>query len=193
MNQWWQYWSGYFGPMECDKLIEIAQRFPAVDGKIGHATDKVINDVSVRRSKLRWLPRYDPTLFSFFGRLELLFQEANCNAFGFDLTMFREVQYTEYHAADAGTYDWHHDTTWTSRKLQRRKLSLVVQLSDPSTYEGGRFEMSKADCDEVPNSEKLLPRGTVIIFPSFLRHRVTPVTLGSRLSLVTWYEGPYFR
>ena len=125
--------------------------------------------------------------------MELLFNEANRNAFGFDLKMFTEIQFTEYSEKDLGTYDWHHDTAWVSPKLFRRKLSLVIQLTDPDEYEGGRFEISKDDCTECPDPEKLKPKGTVIIFPSFLRHRVTPVTKGTRNSLVSWMEGPYFR
>lgn len=193
MNQWWQYWPKYFDATECDKVIELASKRKAVEGQIGHTISQVNTDHSVRRSKIRWLPRYDPKFFQLFGTMELLFNEANRNAFGFDLSMFHEIQFTEYHAENEGTYDWHHDTTWVSSKLQRRKLSMVIQLSDPSEYSGGRFELSSRDCDEVPDPEAILGKGTVIIFPSFLRHRVTPVTKGCRYSLVTWMEGPYFR
>jgi PKHD-type hydroxylase len=193
MNQWWQYWPGYFKSEECDKIIELAKTLPERDAKIGHASDTAELNANVRRSKIRWIPRYDTRFFQLFGSMELLLNEANRNAFGFDLTMFHEIQFTEYNAKDQGTYNWHHDTTWVSSKLVRRKLSLVIQLSDPKDYEGGRFEISKDDCDECPDPEKITGRGTVIIFPSFLRHRVTPVTTGIRYSLVSWMEGPYFR
>ena len=193
MNQWWQYWPSYFKPEECEKIIELAQTIPAVDGKIGHAADIVETNHNVRRSKIRWLPRYDGRFFNLFGAMEILFNEGNRNAFGFDLSMFTEIQFTEYAAENEGKYDWHHDTTWVSSKLQRRKLSMVIQLTDPANYDGGRFEMSKDDCDEVPAPDKILPQGTVIMFPSFLRHRVTSVTRGTRHSLVSWMEGPYFR
>lgn len=193
MNQWWQYWQGYFKPEECDKIIELAKAVPLSDAKIGIDSHASKLNRDIRRSQIRWLPRFDSRFFQLFGSLELLFNEANRNAFGFDLTMFHEIQFTEYNAEDKGTYGWHHDTTWVSTKLLRRKLSLVVQLTDPDDYEGGRFEFNGKVCGECPQPEKILQRGTVIVFPSFLEHRVTPVTRGIRNSLVCWMEGPYFR
>jgi PKHD-type hydroxylase len=193
MNQWWQCWKKRFRPEYCDKVIEMAKQMPAVEATIGHGADKVVTDKDYRRSQLRWLPRFDSRFFGLFGDMELVFREANRNAFGFDLDLFHEVQFTEYHATNAGHYDWHHDTYWTGSKLIRRKLSMVVQLSDPADYDGGRLEFCPRDCNCPPEPDALLPRGTVIVFPSFLRHRVTPVTRGTRYSLVSWYEGPYFR
>lgn len=193
MNQWWQYWPNYFGSAECDKIVELAQQLQEIDGQIGHAAGVAKADSRVRRSKIRWIPRFDPKFFQLFGTMELLFNEANRNAFGFDLTMFYEVQFTQYDEEDEGKYDWHHDTMWVSKKLQRRKLSMVIQLSDPNDYDGGQFEISNEDCDQPPNPKDILGKGTVIVFPSFLRHRVTSVTRGRRHSLVSWYEGPYFR
>jgi len=193
MNQWWQYWPGHFKPEECDKLIEIAKTLPIVDAKIGIEDEGSKQNQNVRRSRIRWLPRFDSRFFQLFGSIELLFYEANRNAFGFDVSLFHEIQFTEYAAKDKGTYGWHHDTTWVSNRLMRRKLSLTIQLTDPAEYEGGRFEFNSKVCGECPQPEKILPRGTVIIFPSFLEHRVTPVTKGVRNSLVSWMEGPYFR
>jgi PKHD-type hydroxylase len=69
----------------------------------------------------------------------------------------------------------------------RRKLSLVCQLSDPSEYEGGELQINTG---EIFTPEK--QKGTVILFPSYLLHRVTPVTKGTRRSLVLWIEGPAF-
>jgi len=193
MNQWWQYWQGYFKPEECDKIIELAKLLPVNDAKVGIDVERSTSNRNLRRSQVRWLPRFDSRFMHLFGSLELLFHEANRNAFGFDLTMFHEVQFAEYNAEEEGTYGWHHDTTWASTRLMRRKLSLSIQLSDPDTYEGGCFEFNSKICGECPQPEKILQRGTVIIFPSFLEHRVTPVTKGTRNSLVCWMEGPYFK
>lgn len=193
MNQWWQYWPKHFSDDDCDKIIELALTLPVVDGMIGHGGNQVIHNAEYRRSKIRWLPRFDGRFFGLFGNMQLLFQEGNRNAFGFDLSMFHEIQFTEYHATDQGKYDWHHDTVWAGPTLQRRKISMVIQLSNSADYEGGNFEMYKDDCDQVPDAEAIRQRGTVIMFPSFLRHRVTPVTKGLRYSLVSWHEGPCFR
>jgi PKHD-type hydroxylase len=75
--------------------------------------------------------------------------------------------------------------------MHDRKLSLIIQLTDPSEYEGGDFQFD-SDIPQ-PDPAEIKQRGTVIVFPSFLRHRVTPVTSGVRRSLVSWVEGPKFR
>ena len=67
---------------------------------------------------------------------------------------------------------------------------MVVQLTDPSEYEGGNLELQ---WHEPPGFENLRKRGTIIVFPSFLKHRVTPVTRGIRHSMVSWMEGPKWR
>ena len=64
-----------------------------------------------------------------------------------------------------------------------RKISLVVFLSDTKDYDGGDFEFQEEA--KIP-AEK----GSILIFPSFLSHRVTPVTRGLRYSLVNWFIGP---
>lgn len=193
MNQWWQYWPGHFSAEDCDKIIELALTLPVQEAKIGYGGQEIVSNLEYRRSKLRWIPRFDGRFFGLFGNMQLLFQEGNRNAFGFDLSMFHEIQFTEYHATDQGKYDWHHDTIWTGHTLQRRKLSMVIQLSNSEDYEGGNFEMYRDDCDQVPDAQAIRQRGTVIMIPSFLRHRVTPVTKGLRYSLVSWHEGPCFR
>ena len=69
-----------------------------------------------------------------------------------------------------------------------RKLSVVVQLTDPDEYEGGEFKFKYVEQPEGFNN-----RGSVLVFPSYLEHCVTPVTKGTRHSLVTWIEGPRWR
>jgi PKHD-type hydroxylase len=192
MNQWWQYWKGHLSAQDCADIVEACKKYPPVEGQVGHGGVTVYNP-TVRRSQIRWIPRFDQRFANLFGRMATLFAEANRNAFGFDVTEFHEIQFTEYPATTAGHYDWHHDTTWVSSQLFRRKLSMVIQLSDPANYEGGELELAEADCTHLPNPTELKQQGTVIVFPSFLRHRVTPVTAGLRYSLVSWMEGPYFR
>lgn len=97
-----------------------------------------------------------------------------------------EIQYTEYHASEGGKYDWHHDVDWNNNNGTDRKLSLTVQLSDPNDYDGGNFEF--AEVEQLPDSAR--QQGTVVVFPSYLAHRVMPVTRGVRRSLVAWFSGP---
>ena len=113
---------------------------------------------------------------------------ANKENFGFRLNNFYELQYTEYHSSEQGFYDWHQDIVWLQPTESQRKISVTVQLSDDDDYEGGDFEFNK----DLPQPSDIRTRGTVIVFPSFLYHRVTEVTKGERKSLVAWYEGESF-
>jgi PKHD-type hydroxylase len=122
--------------------------------------------------------------------VENLFRETNGHAYGFDLQQMVSLQLTEYNEEYQGHYDWHEDLDWKSPRPFQRKLSLVVQLSRPDEYEGGQLELAQ---DNPTNPAEFRGRGTAILFPAFLRHRVSPVTRGTRYSLVSWMEGPNFR
>jgi len=77
-----------------------------------------------------------------------------------------------------------------------RKLSFIAFLSDPSEYEGGQLEFDfrnfNDDKDTIWPCKEIFSKGSVVVFPSFLWHRVTPITSGERYSLVAWALGnPY--
>ena len=116
---------------------------------------------------------------------------ANEEAFGFNITKNKfDVQYTKYSGDKKGFYDWHKDNNFTNNKFKDRKLSIVIQLTDHKAYEGGGFEF---DIDgKIMSVEGFEKKGSIIVFPSFTRHRVVPVTKGIRNSLVSWIEGPHF-
>ena len=103
---------------------------------------------------------------------------------------------TVYNENDKGKYDWHIDTNFFNNNFTQRKLSIVLQLSDPTDYEGGQLELDVHTYGvKLANDFKkyVNQKGTVIVFPSFIRHRVTPVTKGIRKSLITWVTGANFR
>ncbi len=185
MNAWWQMWQGGFTKELCQQIIADGSKLPPVEGSIGHCNVPII-DKGFRRSTIRWIPRSWDWLRK---ELEFYFQTANINAFGFDLSVLREIQFTEYNCEQTGHYDWHEDLTWTNPKPYHRKLSLVVQLSDSEDYEGCNLELER----EPPKQEELRTKGTIIVFPGFMKHRVSLITKGTRYSLVAWYEGPKFR
>jgi PKHD-type hydroxylase len=74
----------------------------------------------------------------------------------------------------------------------QRKLSCSVQLTDPDTYEGGDLilQTGKNETDRHTFTRK---RGSVIVFPSMVYHKVTPVTSGTRFSAVAWMRGQAFK
>ena len=94
----------------------------------------------------------------------------------------------EYDSEYEGEYKKHHDVFWINGTNYHRKLSAVVQLSDPDEYVGGKLQfMINRDIIDAP-----MGKGTVIFFPSYLLHRVTKVEKGWRNSLVCWFHGPPF-
>ncbi|MEH6591116.1 MAG: 2OG-Fe(II) oxygenase [Halioglobus sp.] len=98
----------------------------------------------------------------------------------FDLKMQVEhVQIASYDESDQGCYDWHMD--W-GRGTQGRRISISVPINNPDEYEGGQLEFNTSSEGTAVN--QLM--GKAVIFPSFLLHRVTPVTKGRRYSLVAW-------
>lgn len=185
MNAQWQMWTAGVAPEVCNQIIEECEQLPAMEGQVG-AIHTIGTNTKVRRSQVRWaggIKWIHDLVWSYASR-------ANKQAFGFDLALLEDIQYTEYDESQRGYYNWHQDTFWGGPTCFDRKLSVVIQLSDPATYRGGKFLLDEI---ENPAENELNQRGTVLVFPSPLRHMVEPVTSGKRRSLVAWVEGPKFR
>jgi PKHD-type hydroxylase len=171
-----------FTPEECDRLI----RHATVEG--GKPADVVSDNrlhyrPTVRRSTIRWVNN-NPEVQWMFERLNALVLAANQH-YRFDIYGFIDpVQVAEYGVDDH--FDWHVDLSTGMTSL--RKLSISVQLSDPADYDGGELEFHGSSYGRQPTS-----RGAAILFPSFVSHRVTPITRGTRFSLVAWASGPAFK
>ncbi len=89
-----------------------------------------------------------------------------------------------------------HEATTNPRMIGKiRKLSVTVSLNDSSEYEGGNleFDLGPHRKDRYFRCNEIGPKGSVIVFPSFIPHRVLPVTKGTRYSLVCWSLGAPFR
>ena len=113
--------------------------------------------------------------------------QANNEHFQFDLTYLTALQYTVYNGSAYSNYQKHLDV---GRQFPNRKLSFSVQLSDDAEYTGGdlRFHYIKNQPEVAPRE-----KGKIIFFPSWVVHDVTPVTQGTRRSLVGWVNGPNFK
>ena len=123
-----------------------------------------------------------------FEKLANVVSSLNSQYFRFDLTGFGEqIQLTHYDSSEHGMYGWHVDFGKTGPS---RKLSIVMQLSDPSEYEGGNLELQPHGKEVIKIKKQ---RGLVVAFPSWTLHHVTPVTQGNRQSLVSWITGPAFK
>jgi PKHD-type hydroxylase len=122
---------------------------------------------------------------------ELLFPlalEANEKLFHFDIDIVTDPIHYVIYPEDGGHLDWHMDTG--AYGVNKRKLAMTVQLSDPSEYDGGDFEIWFGGKESM-----VVPRekGDVIVFPAFCMHRVKPITRGERKCLVFWTGGRPFR
>jgi len=167
----------------CSHAIALAQSFPATEGRIG-TTD--VERGEIRRSQI-WFFDPSPQTDFIFAPLRRAATHLN-QGFRFAITDFGTgCQIARYSSEVRGHYDWHIDLG--TGRFSRRKLSLSVQLSAADAYEGGDLEFHLSGLDHV----KMRQQGTLIAFPSFLEHRVTPVTRGERFSLVGWVDGPPYR
>jgi PKHD-type hydroxylase len=183
-------------PTDCAELVGLCMKLPAQKATVGGTG----YDPKIRRSEVRWIKHRDdePTHAEFsemWDFVERRFKTANRNAFGVDITYTHSMQFTSYYANEEGCFDWHMDTFFSEHNRTReyclhRKLSMVLQLTDPSQYEGGVLELK---ANPPPDPELLAKQGAMVVFPSFLQHRVTPVTRGARHVLVCWAEGPFWR
>lgn len=178
--------SGTFTADECSRLRTlIAERKQLASTQNG---DPGLTDV--RRSELRWLNYADAPWA--FDRLRGVALMAN-KAYGFDLVGLDSLQLTQYESAYRGHYDWHMDFG-TGPNMRFRKLSVVVQLTDPDAYEGGElFVCTSSDTRSSMTMPVHKELGCAVVFPSYMVHRVSEVTSGTRHTLVGWVEGPPFR
>lgn len=143
------------------------------------------NDPRIRRSQTVFLSRGEHEWL--YRRLWEAAVELNRLFFCVDISDVEgNVQLARYDSSDRGFYDWHTDF---GDVAPRRKISISVQLSRSEDYEGGDIELLYKGQPE--KAERA--RGTVIAFPSFALHRVTPVTRGARWSLVAWITGARWR
>ncbi|MET0374684.1 MAG: 2OG-Fe(II) oxygenase [Rhizorhabdus sp.] len=186
MKNVWEVWSNALSAEECDMIIERANAYPEVEATVGFS-DTLRSDLAYRTSSIRWLSATNEPMI--VNRLMQFVQSSNRTNFGVDIAAPFEIQFTEYRATNQGHYDWHQDVWLESPRPFARKLSLVVQLASPDDYVGGEFEFFGV---QNPGAT-FAPRGSLLIFPSYLQHRVLPVTEGLRRSLVTWVEGPNWR
>ena len=205
-NYYW-YFSGVLTPRFCDEVIKYANAQKEVMARTGGYGDKELNKEEVknlqrkRKSDLVWLN--DTWIYK---ELHPYVHEANRNAgWNFDWERSESCQFTKYKLNQY--YDWHCDS-WDKPYITQnpqdpthgkiRKLSVTVSLSDPKEYKGGEleFDFRNMHPDKKPNIKKctdILPKGSLVVFPSFVWHRVCPVKKGSRYSLVIWNLGWPFR
>lgn len=197
MKNLWCVFTGELPDEIVQAIIKETYKYEYKKAEIGTESDEkgLIVDTNVRRSDIKFINSYKSKfitdLIMHYTRI------ANRLDFGFDIDGVQDIQYTEYNAEDKGFYDWHTDAGWCDNSFMfQRKISMSIQLSDGDEYEGGDFEIQSSGwedfCKSLPDGG-IRSKGTIIVFPSFASHRVTPVTKGTRKSLVSWIDGSMFR
>jgi PKHD-type hydroxylase len=183
----WCYFKEYFTPEMCANILELGLKLPAEDAKIGVNGNLEVNET--RKSKIRFIQKTDPNFAFLFDTMWKLAIQANDDFFRFNVTRISYIQLAEYDESYQGEYKRHHDVFWMNNDPDyHRKLTAVVQLTDPSTYEGGNFEMF--NITQYPDASEIRSQGTAFFLPSFIEHQANPVTKGTRYSLACWFDGP---
>lgn len=182
----WCYWKSYFSPEICNQILHESLKLPSTDSTIG--VEGKNNYPELRRSKIRFIQKSDPKFTWLFDELWKMAIRTNDEWFGFQISKLDYIQLAEYSDEDFGEYKTHHDVFWMNNDpYYHRKLTAVIQLSDPNDYDGGDLEL--LELAEYPNPKDIRQQGSVIFFPSFLLHKANPVTKGKRYSLSCWFDG----
>ena len=188
------YWDNAFTEDELNDIEKYCDSFNAESALLRNQ-DAPLDDV--RKSKVYWFERENhPALDNLFNKLNLVIEKINDDYYNYDLNGYSSIQYTTYSGDELGQYDYHIDMFVGSnidetqlKYGDSRKLSLSLILSDSDSYEGGKFTMQLNKNEH----EMIQKRGRILFFPSFILHKVHPVTKGVRKSIVVWVEGPKFR
>ena len=192
-NYYW-YFQSAIPERICDDIVRYGKQLQdqmAVTGGYGgrKLNAKQTKDLKKKRnSDIVWMS--DRWIYK---EIQPYIYKANQNAgWNFQWDFSESCQFTKYVGSKKQHYDWHTDSGPRKNENGKiRKLSMTVALVDGSEYEGGDFEVNlnepKKEAVHVIKPARL--KGSVTIFPSFVWHRVTPVTSGTRYSLVNWHQG----
>jgi len=208
-NYFW-YFKSALTPKFCDDVIKYALQQKDSIARTGGfnkpklSKEDVKNIQRKRKSDLVW---FNDTWI--YKEIHPYVHEANRKAgWNFEWDRSESCQFTKYKPGQY--YDWHCDSWDKAYKRKNktdpdngkiRKLSMTCQLTDGSEYSGGELEFDfrnyephqRDEAAHLRKATEILPKGSIIVFPSFLWHRVKPITRGTRYSLVLWHLGYPFK
>jgi PKHD-type hydroxylase len=186
---------GFFTSEECDRISSHCSSLHLSDG--GLFTE---DTYKTRKAKTAFITEKTWENQWIYDKFNTLIGFYNDNVFGYDLTGYDYMQYTEYDSN--GKHEFHMDLAFKTRftdspindRLNEylRKISVVLLLNEPEKdFSGGQFQFNFSE-ERLPETAPL-KKGSVVLFPSFILHRVLPITEGLRKTLVLWCIGPKFR
>ena len=191
------YYKGALSKRFCNQIVQYVKSKQELMGTTGAFDNRILNTQEIkdlkkeRDSNIVWLNE------SWIYRMILPFvknanEKANWN---FKIDGVEKIQFTKYNKNQF--YDWHCDSFPKPNKQGKiRKLSVTCSLSNPSEYKGGELEFDLRN-DNLKSTKRkcteIMTQGSIVVFPSFMWHRVKPVTKGIRHSLVLWNTGDSFK
>ena len=207
----WVFWDNAFNEEELYRIVQFMdsqdlERGTTIGNKVpkeANANNKIIStqnklNEKVRKSDVKFVDYQNGQGEAdwLFYRLNTIIESLNTQFYNFDLNGYETLQYTVYHHHENGRYDFHMDTIMGQNlpddMFETRKLSMTFLLNEPGVdFEGGDFQINSGQEKDAETVE--LKKGRIIMFPSFMIHRVAPVTKGTRKSIVIWVVGPKFR
>lgn len=185
-------WNGVLPAAVCDAVIEVFDDQPLYDAIVQRANGESVVDPATRRAGNMFIEpgHWTGALASHFAH------QANL-LWNYEVVGLGTLSILRYDTD--GHFNWHVDVLNYDRtdygslgEHLERKLSVTVNLSDPDTYEGGDLEFLNG-VGQLLTQPELRERGSVVVFPSTIGHRVTPITAGVRYALVGWMVGPPLR
>ena len=212
LTNYFYYWQSAIPPRICDMIVRYGKEqkkneVTAITGGLGR--DRDLNKAPLTKDEIKDLKKKRDSNIVWFNdrwvyrEIQPYVHQANKNAgWNFNWDYSESCQFTIYKKGQY--YDWHCDS-WDKpyavdgpTKGKIRKLSVTVSLTDPKAYKGGelQFDFRQQDPDkprDIRTCTEILPKGSLVVFPSFVWHRVKPVTKGIRHSLVVWNLGYPFQ
>ena len=194
LDNWYYLLAAGIPKHTCNEIIQFGKSLDLKEGSTGGSDylldteDKDHHTKNIRNSRTSWI--HEPWIYNLLNPIT---DNSNNLGFYFNISDREPVQFTEY--KPNGHYNWHNDIMTGKKTNLLRKLSMIVQLSDPNDYEGGGLSFNLRGLDsssedtiiDVP--KKFRTQGSVVIFPSYLWHKVNTITDGIRYSLVMWSLG----
>lgn len=170
-----------FDEKECDKIVRDVVR--AVKPKPAEPAEQGVQE-NVRTTTVYTIPKNDPRFLWIYQKINPAIKDAN-KSWEFDVAGFEDLQLLEY-KSKTSYFDWHLDGM--SPNTYRRKMGFSVMMSSPDSFKGGELQFRwRNEVYTVPPEN--WKQGQMVIFPSFLLHRVKGMVSGTRYVLVSWVNG----
>ena len=176
------YWSGCASSEMVDAIVALGDSLDTMDATIGTSADNSTLHTQSRVSSISWMYNNPESQFV-YDFIQDKIDRINYHNYGFALHGMENFQYTRYPVG--GHYVYHNDIVINQDGM--RKLSIVMCLTDSTEYDGGNFLFLPHGTNP---QEFRFQKGDLIAFPSWIPHKVEPVTRGLRKTLVTWAYGP---